>query len=87
MKEEPKKNLKKTHFHKLTQEERKKFSRGLRPSAAQREVDALARMDKKERDSMIEIIDKTNYQNDQINKIKLRPNKTTLINKNWVHFS
>ena len=74
----------KTHFHKLTQEERKKFSRGLRPSAAQREVDALARMDKKERDAMIEIIDKTNYQNDQNNKIKLRPNKTTLINKNKI---
>ena len=71
----------KKHFHKLTVEERKKFSRGLRPSAAQREADELAKMSQKQREGMIEIIDKTNYSNEQNNNIKLKPNKKVLINR------
>ena len=80
-------NTNKTHYHKLTAEERKKFSRGIRPSAAQREMDKYNQMDKKQRDEMIEIIDKTDktsYPTGNQN-IKLKQNnKTTLINRNKV---
>ena len=69
-----------THYHKLTNEEKKKYGRGIRPSAAQREFDAYNRLDNKTKDSMIEIIDKTKYPLEN-NNIKLKPNKVTLINK------
>ena len=69
----------KKHYHKLTAEERKKFSRGIRPSAAQREMDKYNQMNQKQKDEMIEIIDNT----DRNQNIKLKPNnKTTLINRN-----
>ena len=69
-----------THVHILTREERQKYGRGIRPSAAQREFDAYNKLDNKTKDSMIEIIDKTKYPL-EINNIKLKPNKVTLINK------
>ena len=69
-----------THVHILTREERQKYGRGLRPSAAQREFDAYNKLDNKTKDSMIEIIDKTKYPLEN-NNIKLKPNKVTLINK------
>lgn len=69
----------KRHYHKLTAEERKKFSRGIRPNAAQREMDKYNQMNQKQKDEMIEIIDNT----DRNQNIKLKPNnKTTLINRN-----
>ena len=73
-------NTSKTHIHKLTREERQKYARGLRPSAAQREMDAYAKLDNKTKDSMIEVIDKTKYPLEN-NNIKLKQNKVTLINK------
>ena len=74
-------NKSKTHIHILTTEERKKYGRGIRPSAAQREMDAYAKLDSKTKDSMIQVIDKTKYPLENPN-IKLKPNnKTTLINK------
>ena len=74
-------NKSKTHIHILTTDERKKYGRGIRPSAAQREMDAYAKLDNKTKDSMIEVIDKTKYPLENPN-IKLKPNnKTTLINK------
>ena len=69
-----------THRHILTREERQKYGRGIRPSAAQREYDAYNKLDNKTKDSMIEIIDKTKYPLEN-NNIKLKPNKVTLINK------
>ena len=69
-----------THVHILTREERQKYGKGLRPSAAQREFDAYNKLDNKTKDSMIEIIDKTKYPLEN-NNIKLKPNKVTLINK------
>ena len=69
-----------THVHILTREERQKYGRGIRPSAAQREFDAYNKLDNKTKDSMIEIIDKTKYPLEN-NNIKLKPNKVTLINK------
>ena len=71
----------KTHFQKLTAEERKKFNRGIRPSAAQREQDELAKKIQNQKDEMIEIIDKTNYAESGNKNIKLKPNKKVLINR------
>ena len=74
--------IKRSHVQRLTAEERKKFSRGLRVSAAERERAKIENMDPKERENMIEIIDNTN--NSDINKreIKLKSNiKKSLINK------
>ncbi len=69
------------HFHKLTMEERKKFTRGLRPSHAQREADELERQRQNQKEEMIEIIDKTDYSKINNQNIKLRPNKKVLINR------
>ena len=71
----------KRHFHKLTMEERKKFTRGIRPSHAQREVDELERQRQNQKEEMIEIIDKTDYSKINNQNIKLRPNKKVLINR------
>ena len=69
----------KSHFHKLSGEERKRFNRGIRPSAAQREADEFAKMSQGQKDGMIEIVDKTDYSNNP--NIKLKPNKKVLINR------
>ena len=80
-------NKSKTHIHILTTEERKKYGRGIRPSAAQREMDAYAKLDSKTKDSMIQVIDKTKYPLENPN-IKLKPNnKTILINKKKIEVS
>lgn len=78
----------KKHYHKLTAEERKKFSRGIRPSAAQREMDKYNQMNQKQKDEMIEIVDNTDKTSNQTGNqnIKLKiNNKTTLINRNKVN--
>ena len=68
-------------------EERKRFARGIRPSQAQREADALEKQRQNQQDEIIEIIDKTDYSKINNNKnIKLRPNKKVYINiqkKQW----
>ena len=82
IKEKPEENNNRKHFQKLTMEERKRFARGIRPSQAQREADALERQRQNQQDEMIEIIDKTDYSKINNNKnIKLRPNKKVLINR------
>ena len=71
-----------SHAPKLTAEERKKFSRGIRASAAQRERAKIENMNPKEREKMIEIIDATNYSDKNTGKVRLKPNiKINLINK------
>ena len=69
----------KSHFKKLGAEERKRFNRGIRPSAAQREADEFAKMAQEQKDGMIEIVDETDYSKNQ--NIKLKPNKKVLINR------
>jgi hypothetical protein len=69
----------KSHFNKLGAEDRKRFNRGIRPSAAQREADEFAKMAQEQKDGMIEIVDETDYSNNQ--NIKLKPNKKVLINR------
>ena len=82
IKEKPEENNNRKHFQKLTMEERKRFARGIRPSQAQREADALEKQRQNQQDEMIEIIDKTDYSKINNNKnIKLRPNKKVLINR------
>ena len=69
----------KSHFKKFGAEERKRFNRGIRPSAAQREADEFAKMAQEQKDGMIEIVDETDYSKNQ--NIKLKPNKKVLINR------
>ena len=72
---------------KLTAEERKKFSKGIRPSAAQREMDKYNQKNQKQKDELIEIVDNTDKTSNQTGNqnIKLKQNnKTTLINRNKV---
>jgi len=78
------KNNQRKHYHILTAEERKKFSRGIRPSAAQREAEAYAKLSQEQKDNMIEIIDLTKNPANENNEIKLMPNKKTIINKKKV---
>jgi len=79
IKEKPEENNNRKHFQKLTMEERKRFARGIRPSQAQREAEALERQRQNQQDEMIEIIDKTDYSSEDLDNISIEftPNLIT----------